>query len=439
MTIDRQRRRRLWTVAIGVAAMAATACGSAGTSDTGGGSGSGGAIKTGPGIDAAAKTINLGVLTPLSGPVAAPIGKPLTRGQEVYFKALNDKGGIDGWKVNLTEKDTAYNAQQQVQQYNAIVDQVAFFAQSLGSPTTLAIQKQADQGGVLIGAASQSSSWVTDKVMIVVGNPYSVDIANGIEYIVSKLNKPQAKIAIMYQNDEYGQDGLRGYKAALDKFKFSDVGQVPFNATDTQFSSQLVTLKGAGAEYVFLVATPTSAGKIFGTGAAMKYLPQWMFQGPAWSGRLMTADGTATGAPTPIHDVLPGHVNVLGYQPQWGDTSVPGMAAFLADQQKYAADQPPDYYFMYGYAEAEVEAAIIKKAIANNDLSRPGLLDARLNLGKLSLGGLLPDINYTPALGPVSRSTGITVVDATVPGFLKQVQPFFVGDVAQGLTFQAAG
>lgn len=437
MTIEMGYRRRVATLGIGLAAMAAAACGSAGTSDSGSG-GSSGALKTGPGIDTSAKTITLGVLSPLSGPVAV-IGKPLTKGQETYFKAVNDAGGISGYKINLTEKDTQYNAQQQVQQYNAIVDQVAFFAQSLGSPTTLAIQKSADSGGILIGAATQSSSWVTDKVMICVGNPYSIDVANGIEYIINKLGKTSAKIAIVYQNDEYGQDGLRGYKAALDKFKFNDVGQVPFNATDTQFSSQIGTLKSAGAEYVFLVATPTTAGVVVGTGAAAKYLPTWMFQGPAWSEYLMTKDGTMAGTPTPIHDVLPGHVNILGYQPQWGDTTVSGMQQFLADHDKYAADQPPDYYYMYGYAMAEVEAAIIKKAIANNDLSRAGLLDAKLNLGQVSLGGLLPDVNYTPALGPASRSTGVTVVDASTPGFLKLVQPFFEGDVAKGLTFTAGG
>ena len=437
MTIDVGSRRRFWGVGMGLAVMAVAACGSAGTSDTGGG-GSGGALKTGPGIDSSAKTISLGVLTPLSGPVKV-IGSPLTRGQEVYFKALNDSGGINGWKVNLVEKDTQYSAQQQVTQYNAIVDQVAFFAQSLGSPTTLAIQKKADDAGILIGAATQSSSWVTDKVMLVVGNPYSVDIANGIEYIVSKLGKTSAKIAIMYQNDEYGQDGLRGYKAALDKFHFSDVGQVPFNATDTAFDSQLLQLKQSSAEYVFLVATPTAAGKIVGTGAAAKYLPTWMFQGPAWSEYLMTSDGTSSGKPTAIAPVLPGHVDILGYEPQWGDMTVSGMQQFLADHDKYAADQPPDYYYMYGYAMAEVEAAVIKKAVAANDLSRAGLLNAKLNLGQLSLGGLLPDINYTPQLGPASRATGITVVDASVPGFLKLIQPYFVGDVAKGLTFTAAG
>jgi len=419
-----QMSRARWQMALLAAAVTAVAaCGSSSSSS---GGASGGGIQTGPGIDAASKTINLGVLTPLSGPVAAPIGVPLTKGQETYFKAAADRGLLEGWKVNLIEKDTAYTPQQEVQQYNATVNQVAFYAQSLGSPTTLAIQQLADSAGILIGAATQSGSWVTDKVMITIGDPYSIDMANGIDWIVNKLGKKTAKIGIIYQNDEYGQDGLRGYKAALAAYQFNDVGELPFAATDTDFSSQIAAMKGAGAEYVALVATPSSAGKIVGTGAAGGYVPNWLFQGPAWSSLLMA---------TPLKAVLPGHVYVLGYQPQWGDTSVPGMQQFLADHAKYAADQAPDYYYMYGYTEAEIEVAIIKKAIDSGDLTRQGLLNAKLNLGSFSFGGLLPDLTYTPQLGPASTQTGVTVVDASVPAFLKQVQPFFEGDAAKSIKF----
>lgn len=435
MTVTQRlvRLRGMGAVAL-IAGLAA--CGTSGTSDTGGGSA---ALKTGPGIDTATKTIHLGVLTPLSGPVAV-IGKPLTRGQEVFFQQLNDAGGINGWKVDIKdhEKDTKYDPQTHVQQYNAVIGDVAFIAQSLGSPTTLAIQQLADQQKVVIGAATQSSSWVTDPVMAVIGNPYAIDIANGVDWVVNKLGKHDAKIAIVYQNDEYGKDGLRGYKAALDTYHFNDVGQLTYAATDTTFTSQIAALSAAGAQYVFLVATPSPAGKLVGTGAGAHYLPQWVFQGPCWSGRLMTSDGSATGTPTAIAQALVGTVHQLGYEAQWGDTSVPGMAKFLADHDKYAPDQIPDIYYIYGYAEAQMEAAVLKKAIESNDLSREGILNAKLNAGKISLGGLLPDVNYTPQLGPAAVQTNITAVDLATPGFLKQVQAPFEGDAAKTLKFPAS-
>jgi ABC-type branched-subunit amino acid transport system substrate-binding protein len=422
---------RIRALGAGLAVAVLAACGGGGG---GGGASTSGNVKTGPGEDASTKTISLGVLTPLSGQVAV-IGKPLTRGQEVYFKALNDSGGINGWKVNLVERDTLYNPQTQVQQYNAIVNQVAFFAQSLGSPTTLAIQPLADQQKVLIGAATQSGSWVTDPVMIAIGNPYSVDIANGIDWIVNKQGKKSAKIGIIYQNDEYGQDGLRGYEAALNAYHFNDVARATYNATDTDFSSQVLKMKSAGADYVVLTAIPTPAGTIVGTGAALGYTPKWLFQGPAWTQFLMTKDGTLNGTATPIKAVVASTVDVLGYQAQWGDTSVPGMAKFIADHDKYAVDQEPDYYYEYGYVEAEVEAAIIKKAINNGDITRSGLLDAKLHLGNVNLGGLQPDVNYTPSLGPASRSTGISAVDLSTPGFLKLVQNYFESDAAKNIRF----
>src|SRR6185312_9131035 len=95
--LARRARSRIMTLFTVIAALSVflSAC------STGGGSG----IQAGPGVDVANKTINLGILTPLSGPVAAPIGIPLTKGIETYFKAVNANGGIDGFKVNLVEKD----------------------------------------------------------------------------------------------------------------------------------------------------------------------------------------------------------------------------------------------------------------------------------------------------------------------------------------------
>lgn len=432
----RQTKVRL-TGAIGlVALLAACGSGGSGSNNNGGGTGS---IKLGPGVvnSGGTKTITLGVLTPLSGPVAL-IGTPLTNGQKVYFDAINAAGGIDGFKINLLERDDQYSPQLHVQFYNEIVGQVAMFAQSLGSPTTLAIQQLADSAKVVIGAATQSSSWVTDKVMAVIGTPYAIDDANTIDYIVNKKGLSSAKIGVIYQNDEYGQDGLRGLDAAKSAYHYNDVGRSPYAATDTDFTSQVVAMKNAGAQYVVLIAVPTAAGKIIGTAAALKYFPTWVLQGPAWSEYLMTKNGTIadTADKTPIYPVLAaGTTWIMSYQAQWGDTSAPGMAQFLSDTQKYGNGQIPDYYYMYGYAEAKVEAAILKKAIESGDLTRDGILNAKLNLGTVDLGGLLPSVTYTPQLGPVSRTTGLVVVDPTVDGFLKPLAPFNESSAAMNMTF----
>lgn len=428
--------------ALGAAALllGAAACGTGGASSSGGGGGGSGSarqLKGGPGVDTTAKTITLGILSPLSGAVKV-IGVPLTEGQKAYFNRVNDSGGVDGYKILTKDEDTLYDPQKQVQLYNQILPDVAFIAQSLGSPTTKAIQAQADAQNVLIGAATQSSSWVTDKVMAVIGTPYAVDVANGIDYIVKQQGKKDARIGIIYQNDEYGQDGLRGYQAALDKYHFNDVGRETYTAGDKDYTAQVLHLKQKGADHVFVIATPTSAGTIVGTGAAVGFQPTWVFQGPAWSEYLMTKDGTAAGAHTPVFGALSANTLVLGYEAAWGDSSVPGMKQFLADHDKYFPQQPPDVYYIYGYCEAQMEVAVIKKAIENGDLSRKGILDAKLHLGKVDFGGLIPPVNYTPDLGPASRVSNISKVDPSAPGFLSIAKPYFEGDAAKALNFTSS-
>jgi ABC-type branched-subunit amino acid transport system substrate-binding protein len=423
--------------AVGVIALGLAACGTGSSSGGGSGNTSGG-IKAGPGVDTKTKTISLGVLSPLSGPVSV-IGKPLTAGQETYFKSLNAGGGIDGWKVSLTERDSKYDPQTQVQAFNQIADSVAFIAQSLGSPTTKAIQPTADQQKMLIGAAAQDSAFVTDPTMAVIGTPYAIDNANALDYIVRQTGHPHAKIGIIYQNDAYGEDGLRGYLAGLKTYHFDNVAQATYKVGDTDLTAQVQKMRAGGAQYVFVVAVPSTAATIVGTGASEGYNPTWIFQGPAWSEYLMSSNGTPSGKPTPVAKALGSNVWVLGSATQWGNKNVPGMARFLSDTKKFAPAQIPDYYYIYGYAEAQMEAAVLRKAIQNGDLTRQGILDAKLHLGTVGLGGLMPPVDYTPRLGPASRMTGIAKVDAGAPTFLKALSPFFEGDAARGLKFATSG
>jgi ABC-type branched-subunit amino acid transport system substrate-binding protein len=417
-------------IAIGVAA-----CGTGSSGGGGGGDSTG--LQTGPGVDAKTKTISLGVLSPLSGQVAA-IGKPLTAGEQTYFDAVNAAGGIDGWKVKLVKRDTQYDPQTEVQQFNSISGNVAFIAQSLGSPTTKAIQPLAGQQKMLIGAAAQDSALVTDPVMAVIGTPYAIDDANALDYIVKQKGMRNARIGIIYQDDEYGQDGLRGYTAGLKTYRFHDVARATYNVGDTDLTAQVHKMRAAGAQYVFVVGVPSAGATIVGTAASQGYNPTWVFQGPTWSEYLMSSDGTTGGKPTAVAPALASHVWVLGYESQWGDMRVPGMAKFLADTKRFAPSQIPDYYFMYGYCMAKMETAVLRKAIAARNLTRAGIVDAKLHLGSLDMGGLMPPIDYTPALGPAARMTGISAVSSSTPGFLKGFRAFFTGEAAKSMQFKAS-
>jgi ABC-type branched-subunit amino acid transport system substrate-binding protein len=407
------------------------ACGtgdSSSNNDSGGGAAAG-TVKGGPGVDVAAKTIRIGDINALTGPASA-LGKPVAAGHRAFFKALNANGGIDGWKVRLTIKDSGYQPQQHVQIYRAIRDNVAML-DSFGSPTTKAIQSQIDKDKLVTTPASFDSIWGQDPVIAPVGTPYSYDIANVLDYY-TKHGDQKPKIGIIYQNDEYGQDGLRGYKAAADKLGFDDVSRQTFKAGDTEFTAQIQKLKAAGAKAVVVVALPSSTGPIIGTAATLGFAPQWILQGPAFLEQLITKDGSLKAKPTPVAAALKGAL-VTSFAAAWGDPNAPGMKDVVAHHDEYESGAPPSIYFALAYASAKVQTAILRKALAAGDLSRAGILKAKQSLGKVDLGGITPDVTYTDKGGPPSTKSLITRIDPSVDGFLKPVESNYGSDVADSL------
>jgi ABC-type branched-subunit amino acid transport system substrate-binding protein len=420
----------LTTLAVLGSSLVLAACGTGdSSSDDGGSSAATGTVKGGPGVDVAAKTIRIGDINALSGPASA-LGKPVAAGHRAYFKALNAKGGIAGWKVRLTIRDSGYQPQQHVQIYNAIKDEIALLS-SFGSPPTKAIQALIDRDKLVTTPASFDSIWGADPVIAPVGTPYSYDIANVLDYYTRRgADKP--KIGIIYQNDEYGQDGLRGYAAARKALGFRDGGRQTFKAGDTEFTAQIQKLKSAGAQAVVVVALPSSTGPIVGTAASLGFEPQWILQGPAFLEQLITRDGSLKARPTPVAGALKGAL-VTSFSAPWGDPAAPGMKQLVADHDRYEPGEPPSIYFALAYASSKVQAEILRKAIADGDLSRQGILDAKRNLGEVDLGGVSPSVTYTPDGGPPSTKSLITRIDPSVDGFLKPVEESYGSDVADGL------
>lgn len=413
-------RTRAFSV-VGVVAMlclSVAACGSGGAS---------GGITGGPGVDLSNKTISLGVLTPLSGPVAAPIGIPLTKGEETYFKAINAKGGIDGFKINLIEKDSKYDPATEVEQYNAIKGSVAMFAQSLGTPTTQAIAPLTHTDKILVTVAGLDSYLAREPYLILAGTPYRLQVENAFDYVVNQLHVQSPKTAIISQDDGYGQDGLTGYNEAVSFYHLDNVGQATYEATDTtaqQFAPAVLKIKASGAKYVFLTSTPIPTALIIGTAHALGYDPTWILQSPAFATGLMA---TAVAPLLQAEALLMGNGGAL-----WGDTSQPGMAQMLNDIQTYASGQQPDYFFSAGYTLGWITAAIIKKAADAKDLSRAGFVKAFNSIGTINTGGLLPPLTYgsSPNERVPSRDCRVFAIDPTQPGDVKPITGDFTGGAA---------
>ena len=271
--------------------------------------------------------------------------------------------------------------------------------------------------------------------MAPVGTPYSIDVANALDYVTEGGAK-KLKVGIIYQNDEYGADGLRGFDAAKDALGFTEAGRQSYKPGDTDFTAQVQKLKAAGADAVVLTALPSATGPIVGTAATLGFTPQWILQGPSYIEQLITEDGTAGAKPTPVAAALKGAI-VTSFSAPWGDDAVPGMKQLLADQRQFAPEQTPSIYFSLAYAQGKVVEEILRKAIQSSDLSREGILAAKQQLGEVDLGGITPAVTYTAKGGPPSRESLITEIDTSVPGFLKPIESGHGSDVADGIDISA--
>ncbi len=382
-------------------------------------------IKTDFGV--VGKTIKLGELTPLTGPLAV-IGKPLTKGHEVYWQFVNDQGGVGGYKVELITKDSLYKPDVHVQQYNAIVNDVLMIDQSLGTPTTQAIKDLAAKDKILVSAATLASSLAREKYLILIGAPYRLQVENAFEYVTKTLGKSNPKTFLIYQDDDYGIDGQKGYQESISAYGLNDVGQRSYKTGDRDFTAQVNEAKSKSAEYVFLVTTPTETGGIIGKAASLGYKPKWLLQSPGWSPALLKSL---------VKDILVADALTFVDTAEWGDTSKPGMKEMLDNMKKYAPEQEPDGFFLFGYTQAKITHAILKKAIERRDLTRDGMLKAKESLKNIDLGGLLPPLSYgtTTDQRVPDRASRAWKVDPAHPTGLAPITDFFTGTAAKASKF----
>ncbi|HEY0449486.1 ABC transporter substrate-binding protein [Actinophytocola sp.] len=408
--------------------LAVSACGGAGQ-DTSGGGGKAGAPGNTAGFDG--KTIKLGILTPLSGTVAV-IGQPLTAGNEVWFDAVNAKGGIGGkYKVELVQEDTQYKSDVAVQQYNKIKNDVVAFTQILGTAPTLAVLPQLRTDKILAAPASLDALWVREENLLPIGGPYQVQAINAMDYYLTDGGgSKDSRICTMIQDDVYGEAGQQGIDFAAEKYGFKVANTQKFKVGTENYAGQIGALAGARCEFVFLVATPSDAAKIWGTAAQARFAPQWIGQSPSYTGAL---------AQSAVAPYMQQRVLIAAEGTEWGDESVPGMKQMVGDMAKFAPNGKPDYYFGFGYNQGRAMTAVLEKAVELGDLSRDGILKASEQIGTVNFEGLSGDYKYGKAADRnPPRATTIFKVDPAKPFGLAKVKYLLESDAAKQFEFKKA-
>ena len=320
--------------------------------------------KYGPG--ASDTEIKIGNTIPYSGPASAygTIGKV----EAAYFKRLNEQGGINGRKINFISYDDGYSPPKTVEMIRKLVeqDEVLFTVSTLGTPSNTAIHKYMNQKKVPhLFVATGATKWNDPKDF-----PWTMGFnpsyqAEARLYAADILkNHPNAKIAVLYQNDDYGKDYLKGFTDGLGaKAKTMIVAQATYEVTDPTVDSQIVTLKGSGADTFFNITTPKFAAQaIRKVGDLGWKAVHYLNQVSASVGSVLTPAGL---------DKSQGLISMRYIKdptdPRWAND--PTMKDYLDLMKKYYPDgNVNDGSNTYGYAVAQLTVQVLKQC--GDDLTR---------------------------------------------------------------------
>jgi len=336
---------------------------------------------------AAKAEIKIGQTMPYSGPASAygTIGKVET----AFFQKLNKEGGVNGHPVNLISVDDGYNPAKAVEQVRRLVeqDQVLFIFQSLGTPSNAAIQPYLNSNKVpQLFAATGATRWGDpEHFPWTMGyNPsYRLEGATYGKYIAA--NQPAAKIAVLYQNDDYGKDMLKGLKDGLGDKAKDVVAEATYEVSDPTIDSQIATLQASRADTFVNVTTPKFAAQAIRKVYDIGWKPtQYLSNVAASVGSVLTPAGL---------DKSVG-INTVGYfkdptDKQWDDD--PAMKEWKAFMKEYVPDASlADGNNTYAYLAAQTLVQVLKQC--GDDLTRANVMKQAANLKGFAPGLLLSGI-----------------------------------------------
>ena len=342
--------------------------------------------KYGPGVTD--KEIKIGNINPYSGPASAygQIGKTIA----AYFNKVNAEGGINGRKINFISYDDGYSPPKTVEQARKLVesDEVLLIFQSLGTPTNTAIHKYMNAKKVpQLFVATGATKWGDPKHYHWTMGWQPTYQAEGHIYARYLLSKyPNAKIGILYQNDDYGKDYVKGLKDGLgDKAAKMIVSEQPYEVTNPTVDSQIVNLKASGANVFYNVTTPKFAAQAIKKAAEIGWHPVQLLNNVSQSvGAVLKPAGlnNAKGILSTFYlkdSTNPALKSDAGYK-QW-----------LAFMDKYHPKGDKSSSFtVYGYTVAQTLVQVLKQC--GDNLTRENVMKQAANLKNLELPMLLPGI-----------------------------------------------
>jgi len=350
-----------------------------------------------PGVSAT--EIKMGQTMPYSGPLSAyaVIGKA----ELAYFQMINDAGGVNGRKLSLESRDDAFNPAKTVEQTRKLVEEdgVAFIFGALGTPTNAATRGYLNDHQIpqlfLATGADQFGDPAHFPWTMHFNPSYRTEGQIYAKYILRE--KPEAKVGILYQHDDFGRDYLRGMKDGFgDSYGKRVVHEESYETTDPTVDAQVIALQGSGADVFLIAATARAAAQAIRKAYDVGWRPL----------RLLNLNSTSIAAvlqPAGL-DKAAGILVAGAYKdatnPQWaGDADVVAWDKYM-DKYLPGADKADGSYF-YGYSVAQAMVQVLKQC--GDDLSRDNIMKQAANLREFHAAILLPGItmntsatNYHP-------------------------------------------
>ena len=330
--------------------------------------------------------IKIGNINPYSGPASAygVVGKT----EAAYFNKVNAEGGVNGRKINFISYDDAYSPPKAVEQARKLVesDGVLLIFNSLGTPSNTAIQKYMNTKRVpQLFVATGATKWNDPKVF-----PWTMGFrpnyqSEGHVYAQYLLQQfPQGKIGILFQNDDYGKDYVKGLKDGLNG-KMRIVAEFPYETTDPTIDSQMISLKNSGADVFYDVTTPKFAAQAIKKAADIEWKALHLLNNVSNSvGGVLKPAGFAISK-----GILSTNYVKDATDPTWKDD--PGYKEWLAFMDKYYPDgDKTNSFVVEGYIAAQALVQVLQQC--GDDLTREHIMSQAANLHALALPMLLPGI-----------------------------------------------
>jgi branched-chain amino acid transport system substrate-binding protein len=345
----------------------------------------------GPGVSDS--EIKIGQTMPFSGPASAYGAYGIA--EAAYFRMINDRGGINGRKINLIAYDDSYNPAKTVEQTRKLVegDGVLLIFGSLGTAPNAAVQKYLNDNKVPQLFVSTGATRFSDPAHF----PWTMPIAANYQtegriyarYILA--NHPDAKISILYQNDDLGKDYVTGLKQALGANASSIVAEATYETTDPTVDSQIVKLKSSGADLFINISTPKFAAQAIRKIAELSWKPVQIlaYVSNSVGGVLKPAGLEASQGIVSVNVIKdPG-------DPMWDND--PGMIKWRAFMDKYYPTGDKNSNFgTGGYGIAQVLEVVLRSC--GDNLTRENVMKQAASMkdvqGDLSLPGIM--INTSP-------------------------------------------